>query len=221
MVLAVRFRSAVVLAGRYPVLAGVDLDVRAGEVVAVRGPNGAGKTSLLRAIAGLLPLASGEAEVLGLEPSRDGHRLRPQVGLLGHRNGLYDDLSAEENVRFALRAARLGHGPVVGALEEMGITGRLARVPTSKLSAGQRRRVAIAGLLARRPRLWLLDEPAAGLDPDHRDLLGRLLRQQAAEGATVVFASHDGAAAEAVADRSVTMSGGTVLGAVPETAHVA
>lgn len=225
MVLAVRFRSAVVLAGRYPLLAGVDLDVRAGEVLALQGPNGAGKTSLLRAIAGLVPLASGQAEVLGLEPATDVRQLRPQVALLGHGNGLYHDLTAEENARFAVRAAHGDCALVAGALEQMGIGGRLARAPVSKLSAGQRRRVALACLLARRPRLWLLDEPHSALDPDHREVLARLLRQEAGEGATVVFASHDSAAADALADRSVAMSGGTVSGGVlqmeVEPAHVA
>jgi ABC-type sulfate/molybdate transport systems ATPase subunit len=107
----------------------------------------------------------------------------------------------------------------------MGIDGRLARTPVAKLSAGQRRRVALASLLARQPRLWLLDEPHSGLDAEHRGVLARLLRQQADGGATVVFASHDSAAADALADRSVAMSGGTVAGGVPqvevEPAHVA
>ena len=92
--LAARLRSAVALAGLYPLLAGVDLDVSTGQVLVVKGANGAGKTSLLRVLAGLLPLAAGEATVLGLEPTAQARDLRRQVGLLGHRNGLYDDLSA-------------------------------------------------------------------------------------------------------------------------------
>lgn len=216
MVLAVRLRSAVALAGRYPLLAGVDLDVPAGQILVLKGANGAGKTSLLRVMAGLLPLAAGEAEVLGLDPAADPRQLRRQVGLLGHRNGLYDDLSATENVRFAVRAARLPAGAVDGSLQRLGITGRLARLPTSKLSAGQRRRVALALVLARRPRLWLLDEPHAGLDAEHRALLDGLLREQAAAGATIVLASHEAEASAALADRCVVMSGGTVLDGVLE-----
>jgi heme ABC exporter ATP-binding subunit CcmA len=213
--LAVRLRSAVALAGLYPLLAGVDLDVRAGQILAVKGANGAGKTSLLRVMAGLLPLAAGEATVLGLEPTSQARDLRRQVGLLGHRNGLYDDLSAEENVRFGVRAARLPKAAVPLALDRLGITDRLRRLPVGKLSAGQRRRVAIACLVARQPRLWLLDEPHAGLDADHRELLDSLLRQVVAEGATVVLASHEAGVTEGLADRVVTMSGGTVLDGVP------
>jgi heme ABC exporter ATP-binding subunit CcmA len=211
MVLSVRFRSAVALAGRYPLLAGVDLDVGAGEIVVIRGPNGAGKTSLLRAMAGLLPLAAGEATVLGLDPTADARALRTRVGLLGHRNALYDDLTAEENVRFVVRAARLPKTNVVAALERLGLNGRLRTLPTAKLSAGQRRRVALAALVARQPQLWLLDEPHAGLDAEHRQLLDQLLNDVATAGASVVLASHEDRTSEALAHRAVTMSGGMVL----------
>src|SRR6476469_7348938 len=95
----VRFRSAVCLLGRFPALAGVDLDVGAGEVVLVRGPNGAGKTTLLRACAGLVPITSGEAQVLGCDLRRDRRMVRRRVGLLGHAAFLYDDLTVEENLR--------------------------------------------------------------------------------------------------------------------------
>jgi heme ABC exporter ATP-binding subunit CcmA len=218
MVIAVRLRSAVALAGRYPLLAGVDLDVRAGELMVLRGANGAGKTSVLRAMAGLLPLAAGEATVLGLDPTADARTLRPLVGFLGHRNGLYDDLSAEENVRFAVRAARLPKPAVPAALDRLGLWGRLRSVPTGRLSAGQRRRVALAALLARDPQLWLLDEPHAGLDAEHRELLDQLLKGVTAAGGTVVVASHEDRAAEVLADRVATMAGGTVLdGLLPGT----
>jgi heme ABC exporter ATP-binding subunit CcmA len=211
MLLSVRLRSAVALAGRYPLLAGADLDVRPGEVVMVRGANGAGKTSLLRALAGLLPLAGGEATVLGLDPTGDARALRRRVGLLGHRNGLYEDLSAEANVRFAVRAARLPVSGVPAALDRLGLRGRLLELPVSRLSAGQRKRVALAVLVVRRPQLWLLDEPHAGLDAEHRDLLDTLLREAAAAGSTVLLASHEDRATTDLVDRVVTMSGGTVI----------
>jgi ABC-2 type transport system ATP-binding protein len=212
--LAVRLRSAVALAGRYPLLAGADLDVRAGEILVIRGANGAGKTSLLRVVAGLLPLTAGEASVLGLDPTCDARTLRRQVGWLGHANGLYHDLTAEENVRFAARAARLPRQAVPEALERLGVQGRLAGLTAGRLSAGQRRRVALAVLLARRPQLWLLDEPHAGLDAEHRELLDGLLKEVTAAGATVIAASHEERTSEVLADRVVTMSGGTVLDGV-------
>jgi ABC-2 type transport system ATP-binding protein len=209
--LAVRLRCAVALAGRYPLLAGADLDVATGEILVLKGANGAGKTSLLRVVAGLLPLSAGDATVLGLDPTCDARHLRQQVGLLGHANGLYDDLTAEENVRFAARAGRLPKETVPDALERLGIRDRLVSLPAGRLSAGQRRRVALAALLARRPRLWLLDEPHAGLDAEHRELLDGLLKEVTAAGATVIAASHEERTSEVLAHRVVTMSGGTVL----------
>ncbi len=214
MVLSARLRSAVALAGRYPVLAGADLDVQAGEVLVVRGPNGAGKTSLLRVLAGLLPLSSGEAEVLGLDPSADARSLRPLVGLLGHKNGLYDELTTEQNVRFVARAARRDVDVVPAALERLGFGQRLRQAPAGKLSAGQRRRLALACVLAKGPLLWLLDEPHAGLDAEHRELLDGLLREVAADGCSVVLASHEHRATAVLADRVVNMAGGVVLDGV-------
>ncbi|HVE47952.1 MAG TPA: heme ABC exporter ATP-binding protein CcmA [Acidimicrobiales bacterium] len=214
---AVHLRSAVALLGAFPALAGVDLDVETGEIVLVRGPNGAGKTSLLRACAGLLPVVDGEAVVLGHDLRVDRRSVRRQVGLLGHAGGLYDDLSVEDNVVFAVRAAGGSAGAAGPALERLGLGGRLRRVGVAKLSAGQRRRVAIAALVARRPSLWLLDEPHAGLDAEGRDLLDSLVREAAAGGATVVFASHESDRATALAGRTVVMAGGQ-LRATPAAA---
>ena len=207
----ISFRSAVALAGRFPVLAGVDFDVSGGEVVLLRGANGAGKTSLLRACAGLLRVVAGQATVLGEDLVRDQRAVRRRVGLLGHHTGLYEEMTAADNLRFALRAARAPVARADGALEELGITGRLLDTRVGSLSAGQRRRVAIAALVARDPELWLLDEPHAGLDADYRDLLDRLVSAAAARGCTVVLASHEAERAGPLAHRIVTVSGGVVV----------
>lgn len=215
---AIRFRSAVALVGRFPVLAGVDLDVARGEVVLLQGANGAGKTSLLRACAGLLRVVSGTALVLGADVVADPRAVRRHTGLYGHSTALYDDLSVADNVRFAVRAARAPAAGVDAALDTVGLTGRLRRAPVSSLSAGQRRRTALAVLVARDPGLWLLDEPHAGLDAEHRDLLDRLVRAAAARGATVVIASHEQDRAHLLADRVVTVAGGMVLPASEQSA---
>jgi heme ABC exporter ATP-binding subunit CcmA len=206
----IRFRSAVALAGRFPVLAGVDLDVLRGEVVLLRGANGAGKTSLLRACAGLIRVVAGEAVVLGEDLVRDQRAVRRRVGLLGHQSALYDEMTAEENLRFALRAARSPLGPVAAALELLGISGRLAGTAVGSLSAGQRRRVAIAALVARDPEVWLLDEPHAGLDAEYRDLLDGLIGAAPARGRTVLMASHELERVGPLAGRTVVLAGGVV-----------
>lgn len=207
----ISFRGAVALVGRFPALAGVDLDVGHGEIVLVQGPNGAGKTTLLRTCAGLVPITRGEAHVLGHDLRRERRAVRPRVGLLGHATGLYDELTVEENLRFWTRAARVDEAAVQEALAVLGLDGRLRRVPVNRLSAGQRRRTSIACLVARRPELWLLDEPHAGLDNDARDLVDVLIRDAAAAGATVLVASHELERSLGLAHRTVVITGGLVV----------
>ena len=211
----VQLRAAVTLLGRFPALAGADLTVSAGEIVLLRGPNGAGKTTLLRVCAGLLPIAQGEAFVLGYDLRTDRRAVRRRVGLLGHANALYDDLTVAENVRFWARTVGGTDAEIEAALERLGLGARLADVPVGRLSAGQRRRTALAVLIARRPLLWLLDEPHAGLDADGRDLVDALVRDAVAAGATVILASHEHDRATALARRIVEVVGGRTLASEP------
>jgi heme ABC exporter ATP-binding subunit CcmA len=208
----VHLRAAVSLLGRFPALAGVDLDVQRGEILLVQGPNGAGKTTLLRTCAGLLPVVSGEADVLGFDLRDRGARraVRRHIGLLGHTTGLYDDLTVADNVRFWAKASGASDVDATAAMAALGVDGRLSSVVVARLSAGQRRRASIAAMVARRPRLWLLDEPHAGLDQTGRDVIDGLLRSAAAAGATVLVASHELDRAKAIADRTVTIAGGTI-----------
>src|SRR6478736_4133608 len=124
----VHLRAAVSLLGRFPALAGLDLDVPRGEVLLVQGANGAGKTTLLRTCAGLLPVVSGEANVLGcdLTLSADRRAIRRRVGLLAHATGLYDDLTVADNVRFWARACGATKTEADAALAALGLDGRLA-----------------------------------------------------------------------------------------------
>jgi heme ABC exporter ATP-binding subunit CcmA len=192
-------------------LAGVDLTVAPGEIVVLEGPNGAGKTSVLRACAGLLPITGGDAVVLGHDLRRHPSAVRRHVGMLGHAAALYDELNVVENVRFAVRAAGAGVGGIDAALDRLGLVGRLRRTAVGRLSAGQRRRVALAVLVARRPGLWLLDEPHASLDAEARLLLGQVVTDVVADGATVLLASHEPQASLPLADRVVSLAGGRVV----------
>jgi len=206
----VELDGAVAVLDGYPALAGATLTVGEGEIVLLRGPNGAGKTTLLRVCAGLLPLTRGSGVVLGHDLATDRTELRRHVGLLGHRNGLYLDLSVRENVRFWGATIGASDGEVEAAMERLGLTGRLAPLPVRRLSAGQARRTALACLVARRARLWLLDEPHAGLDATGRDELDTTLRGAAASGATVIVASHELERAGALATRTVDVVAGQV-----------
>ena len=206
----VRLRQAVSLLGRFPALAGVDLDVEAGEVLLVAGPNGAGKTTLLRALAGLVPFTAGEAVVLGHDVRADPTAVRRRVGLLGHASALYEELTVADNVRFWTRANGGSAADAEEALTVLGLAGRLASVEVHKLSAGQRRRTALAILVARRPELWLLDEPHAALDAAGRDLLDGLITRAAAAGATILVSSHEVERVGPIAGRTVTIVGGRI-----------
>ena len=207
---AVRLSGAVVLLGGFPALAGVNLEVERGEVVLVRGPNGAGKSTLLHLCAGLLRLSEGQGDVLGCDLGSDRAAVRRRVGLLGHDTALYGELTPAENLQVWARASRVGDADVPGALERLGLPQRLRDIPTDRLSAGQRRRVALAAIVVRRPELWLLDEPHAGLDSDGREIVDNIVTSAAEAGAAVVLASHETGPAGDLATLTVTMAGGTV-----------
>jgi len=210
MEIVVHLSNAVAVLGQFPVLAGASLTVERGEIVLLQGPNGAGKTSLLRLFAGLLPLARGEGTVLGCDLRTNREAVRKRVGLLGHANGLYSDLTVTENVRFWGSTIGATEAEVEAALVRMGLAQRLKDVQVAKLSAGQKRRTALACLIARRAELWLLDEPHAGLDAAGRDELDATLREATAAGATIIVASHELERAGALASRLVEVVGGQI-----------
>jgi ABC-type multidrug transport system ATPase subunit len=235
----VRLRSAVCLLDRFPALAGVDLDVAEREILLVSGANGAGKTTLLRLLAGLVPLQSGTAEVLGHDLATDRTGARRDLALVGHDTFCYDDLTVRENLRFAARAAqppRTGtrslkfslskRGPVPGggrldaacdaaceaAIQRLGLT-RVAGTTHARLSAGQRKRLALAVALTREPHLLLLDEPHAGLDAKGREVLDAVVTAAPSEGRTVVLVSHEVDRARGLATREIVLHAGRAVSA--------
>lgn len=204
----IELSGVVAVLGQFPALAGVDLAVQRGEIVLLQGPNGAGKTSLLRVCAGLMPIERGTGQVLGIDLATNREAIRSRVGLLGHTNGLYMDLTVMQNLQFWASTVAATASEVSIAMATMRIDGRLAGVKASQLSAGQRRRCALASLIVRRAEIWLLDEPHAGLDAAGRDELDALLRSAVGSGATVVLASHERDRALGLATRTVTIDGG-------------
>ena len=214
----VRLRAAVALIGRFPALAGLDLDIDAGEVILLQGANGAGKSTLLRLCAGLIRLESGEGTVLGHDLATQRPAIRRSVGLLGHDTALYDDMTVRENLEFWAKASRASVDDVDAAMGRLGVADRLHDVAVGLLSAGQRRRVALSAVVIRRPQLWLLDEPHAGLDPGGRDLVDQLVSDAAAAGATVVVASHELDRTVDLATRRLTVAGGTIAADTADTA---
>lgn len=204
-------RDAVVLLGSFPALAEATLTIERGELVVVQGANGAGKTTLLRLCAGLLPLARGTAHVMGHDVSTDRAGVRENVGFLGHANGLYLDLTAGENLSFWGDVVGASRAEVTSAAQRMGLNERLLSTQVGRLSAGQKRRTALAVMAVRRATLWLLDEPHAGLDAAGRDEIDALLRDAVAAGATVVVASHELERSASLATRRIEVVGGRII----------
>ncbi|HOX19481.1 MAG TPA: heme ABC exporter ATP-binding protein CcmA [Gemmatimonadales bacterium] len=195
--------------GALQVLRGVDLDVRAGEMLAVAGPNGAGKTTLLRLLAGLMRPSAGEVRIRGQRPTRDDPGPRRAIGLLSHHTFLYDDLTPAENLHFTARLYGLTDpaGATRAALEEVGLTAR-ADTPVRHLSRGLLQRAAIARALLHQPDILLLDEPFTGLDAPSADRFRALLAAQLARGRALVLVSHHLAEAWDLATHVAVLSGG-------------
>jgi heme exporter protein A len=177
------------LRGGRLVFRGLDFDLGAGQALTLRGPNGSGKSSLLRLLAGLLRPAGGRILWDGgdIEDDRDAHRAR--VAYLGASDALKPNLTLAENAIF--QAALRGNSPAAAtaALDAVGLAA-LAAAPARRLSQGQRRRAAIARLVAARARLWLLDEPTLALDDEAVARLGGILGDHLAAGGLAVIATH-------------------------------
>jgi len=168
---------------------GLNFHVTAGQALAVEGANGAGKTSLLRMIAGFLAPAAGRIVIKTAASENDDAEERGKtIGWLGHQDGLKPQLSVREQLDFfASLYATKADGTV---LEQVGLA-RQADLPCRYLSAGQKRRLGLARLLAVKRPLWLLDEPFAALDASGQRLIAHLMARHCGEGGIIVAATHE------------------------------
>lgn len=178
--------------GAFTAVDQIDLQVEAGTVFGLLGPNGAGKTTLMRMISGLLPPSSGQIQVLGLDPIRQGEQLRPRLGYMSQKFSLYRELSVRENLQFYAKVYGLGQGSdrlIAEQLQQLELT-PVADQRIEQLSAGWRQRVAFASALLHRPELVLLDEPTSGVEPEVRRELWQQIYDYAAQGAAVLVTTH-------------------------------
>ncbi|MEO8579355.1 MAG: heme ABC exporter ATP-binding protein CcmA [Gemmatimonadales bacterium] len=190
------------------VLRGVSLEVGRGEAVGLLGSNGSGKSTVLRVLGTLLIPNAGSASVNGLDIVRDAERVRGHVGYLAHTPGLYDDLTARENLRFAADMLGLPYTAVDTSLERVGLA-RVAGDRVRGFSAGMQRRLALARLIMRNPSVLLLDEPYSNLDADGVELMNSIIAGVVRSGGAALVALHELAPAK-VLDRTVTLVDGRI-----------
>jgi heme exporter protein A len=198
--------------GERIVLRDVSVRVPAGATLAVLGRNGAGKSTLLRILATLLRPHGGEVSVLGERLPRRAFAVRGRLGLLAHEPLLYRDLSGRENLDYHARLHGVGLSRVEDVLDAVAMRDR-ADEPVRLLSRGMVQRLAVCRAVLHRPRLLLLDEPLANLDPAATGLVAPLIGREC--GATRVLTSHDPRAALAEADLVLGLEDGRVAFVVP------
>ncbi|PKB24885.1 ABC-2 type transport system ATP-binding protein [Novosphingobium kunmingense] len=169
----------------------VDLAVQPGRICGFLGPNGSGKTTTLRMICGLLIPDEGEGEVLGLDLRTSRRAIKQQIGYMTQKFGLFSDLSIAENLEFIARVYSLDNrnARVEAALERLGLTSRAGHL-AGKLSGGWKQRLALAAAVLHEPRILLLDEPTAGVDPQARREFWDQIHALAREGMTVLVSTH-------------------------------
>jgi heme exporter protein A len=189
------------------ILRGVTLQVRPGEIVGLLGANGSGKSTLLRIFGTLLRPSAGAAAIYGNDVVRAADAVRTTIGFLAHSPGLYDDLTARENLLFAANMLGIGHAEVDTVLARVELT-YAANERVRGFSAGMERRLAVARLLLSRPRLLLLDEPYSNLDPAGISMMSALIAEAVGAGGAALVVLHELAPAAAILSRTVTIQDG-------------
>ncbi len=206
---AVECRDLIVRYGKRTAVDSVSLEVDAGEVVAVLGPNGAGKTSTIETLEGYRAPSAGAVRVLGLDPRRDHRSLVPRIGVMLQRGGVYPMLGPRRVVE--LFAGYYADPEPTDALLDLVGLRSVERTPWRHLSGGEQQRLGLALALIGRPEVAFLDEPTAGVDPEGRLAIRRVIQQLRDRRVCVLLTTHELAEAERVAQRIVVLHRGRVL----------
>lgn len=200
--------------GEHTAVDDLSFAVAPGEIYGLLGPNGAGKTTTVKVVTGLLPPTSGSVRVAGYDPYGQPLKAKAELGWAGQETSLYEDLTAEENLRLACTLARVPRGQVktrtAELLETIGLADR-ARERVEKYSGGMKRRLHLAVALVHKPRLLLLDEPLVGVDPQARAHLIGVIERLAADGHAVLLTTHDMDDAQRLCTRVGIIDNGKLL----------
>ena len=194
--------------GAFTAVDGIDFAVGEGEIFGLLGPNGAGKTTTLECLEGLRHPTEGTLRVMGIDPARDGRRLRDAIGVQLQTSGLPETMRVAEAMRFF--CAYHGIAPRTDLLERLDLGAKM-NAQYGTLSTGQQRRLALVLALAHDPPVVFLDEPTAGLDVATRAELHELVRELRERGVALILATHDMAEAETLADRVAILLHGRIV----------
>jgi heme exporter protein A len=208
------------------VLRQISFGVERGELVLLLGANGSGKTTLLRMISALSRPSGGSLTIGGWSLPKEAHAVRAQIGVVSHLPLLYDDLSAEENLRFFGKLYNADPAHIPAALERVGL-GKRSKDLARTFSRGMQQRLALARATLHNPDVLLLDEPYTGLDVRGSDLLDGLLREWHAAGRTIIMSVHDleraaelGVSVGEIPARALILHGGKIAADVPVPAEL-
>ena len=202
--------------GELTAVDGVDFDVHVGEAFGFLGPNGAGKTSTMRMIACISPISDGTLNVVGMNPSRDGTRIKARIGVVPQEDNLDVELTVLENLLMYARYFDIPGDVARARADELLDFVQLAeraKDQVDPLSGGMKRRLTIARALINEPDLLLLDEPTTGLDPQARHLVWDRLYRLKSRGVTLVITTHYMDEAEQLCDRLVVMDHAKIVAA--------
>jgi ABC-2 type transport system ATP-binding protein len=200
--------------GEFQAVRSINLNVKAGEVLALLGPNGAGKTTTLRMLTSLLIPSSGRASVAGFDVVHQANEVRPRVGVLTENHGLYNRMPAGEYLDFFGRIYKLSpkmrRSQIQSLMENFGLSDNLKR-PIGEFSKGMRQKLALARALLHNPPVLLLDEPTSAMDPESARVVRDSIRTLRSEERTIIICTHNLAEAEELADKIAIIRGGEIV----------
>jgi heme exporter protein A len=207
----IKIQKLVKAFGHRVVLRGVDLTIQEGDFVTLMGANGAGKTTLMHIIATLSKPSGGKLSIAGYDLADAASQLRRFIGLVSHKTLLYDDLTADQNLRFYARMYDVPGAPerIELVLNQVGLWGR-QHDPVRTYSRGMQQRLAIARSILHNPPILLLDEPDTGLDQHAADMLSHLLRAVDVSQRTILMTTHNLERGLALGDRVVILARGKI-----------
>ena len=194
----------------------ISFQVAEGEILGFLGPNGAGKTTTVKMLTGQLPPQAGRATLLGLDVARKPKQVQAQIGIGFEQTNLYENMSAEENLRLFARLFDVEDADPDALLTRVGLKGR-ERDRVATYSKGMKQRLMVARALVNRPRILFLDEPTEGLDPTSAENIRHIILEERGRGATVFLTTHDMLEADRLADRVAFINEGKI--AALDTPH--